>query len=329
LGLYFIFKRQWHFIYVPVATLAVSLLVYLPVNSGFGLPVYAPFEMSRTFAVQPLLNISWLELRRRVYSDHHSVLRVLQMDLTMLGIFTVIQFGIKNIGWFAIGITKKYLKVPVTIFLYSCLFGTFIFGTLFIQPIESGNIFNSYLAGNLILGMFTAIVADYLFRKKSKLITVSLVVLIIATTLPRCISKYVQFYDQFRKSYGIQGISRGELETMNYIKNNTPASDVLLVVNGSMDTVQPYVTAFTMRDVLLSGISTLNSYKIPVTEREKVVSELLSVGTQDKKIDIIHTYNVRILYYYGDMPLPVGLSGLPFKLFYKNSVNTVYRYEGT
>ena len=328
LALYFIFKRQWNRVYVPVIALATSILVYLPVNSGFGLPVFAPFEMSRMFTVQPLLKISFLELRRRVYMDHRSILRALQMDLTMLGIFMLIQFGIKNIGWFAFGIVKKYVKIPFIVFLYTSLIGTFLFGTLMIQPIEFANIFNSYLAGNLILGILAAMIADYLFKKKSTFITASLLIILVTTTLPRCVSKFVQFYDVIRQGYGKQGISRGELDTMNYIKNHTPSSDVLLVVNGSMDTVQPYVMAFTMRDPFLSGQIGLRSFKIPIAEREKLIMELLTGDSREEKIRIIQKYNLRLLYYYGDVPLPDTLSRVPFKLLFKNTVNTVYRYEG-
>jgi hypothetical protein len=44
LGVYFILKRQWHLLYVPVTALGISILLYLPVNSGFGAPVYARYS---------------------------------------------------------------------------------------------------------------------------------------------------------------------------------------------------------------------------------------------------------------------------------------------
>jgi hypothetical protein len=250
------------------------------------------------------------------------------MDAIMLSLFLICQFGIRNIGWFALCSAKKYLTIPLTIFLYISLIGTFLFGTFYIQPIEFANIFNSYLAGGLILTILTAIVVDNLFNKKSTVITMLVILTIGVVTIPRCVSKYVQFYDQFRQQFARPGISIGELETMNYIKDHTPESDVLLVVNGSWDTVQPYVTAYTMRDALLSGIASLHSFKIPYTEREKEVAQLLTGNSQEEKIRIIKKYNLRLLYYYGDMPLPDTLSGLPFKLFFKNNSNTVYRYEG-
>lgn len=327
LGVYFILKRQWNMLYVPLLALGTSLLVYLPVNSGFGLPVYAPFEMSRMFTVQPLLNISWLELRRRVYLDYNNTVRAFQMDAIMLGIFLLCQFGIKNIGWFAMLVAGKTIKIPLMIFLYVSLVGTFLFGTFYIQPIEFANIFNSYLAGGLILAILTAIVGDYLFRKKSAVMTMLVILIVGVATVPRCVSKYVQFYYQFRQDWK-KGISIGEVEAMNYIKDHSPESDVLLVVNGSWDTVQPYVTAYTMRDALLSGVASLHSFKIPYTEREKEVAQLLTGNSREEKIRIIKKYNVRLLYYYGDVPLPDTLSGLPFTLFFKNNSNTVYRYEG-
>jgi hypothetical protein len=321
-GIYALLTRNWRAVLPAAVTGLVGAACYFPLVGKAGGPIFAPFEMSRMFAAQPLLSISTLLLRQRVYMDHANGIRVLQMDLIMLAIFMAAQFGIRIAGFIGIVRCVKTVPKPLSVFLIAALAGTFLFATLFIQPLTFADIFNSYLAGGLVLTMLTGFVVDGIGGRKSG--TVALAVLVLLT-LPRWIYRM----DRFAVAVGTAKpvVTASELHALTAVRENSgPGDTVLAFSGGTWDGFAAYVSPFTGRDTYLSGQTILERHGVDMRQRQAAVARIGSMDRAEAE-RLLKAENVRILYYYGDRGLPSSVDPARGRQIFGNGYNTVYRYE--
>jgi len=325
-GLYLLWTKQWKKVYVPLLTLLVSVGLYMPFNAGAGLPVYAPFEMSRMFAVQEKLELSMLELRRRVYVDHFNIPRIIQMDLIMFGIFLIAQFGLRCLGFFGWS-TVKRSSVPLMVFLVMGLLGSFSVGTLFVQPVANADIFNFYLAGSLCLYILTIFLFDRWIGKMNIYVKIMFILLILVMSMPRWVYKmryYLNRYDGL-----LPTVSSQEMKALEYLRKSSKPDDIVFVMNnqGQFDGWRAYVTAFSERDTFLSGRGYLTNQNINITNREKAVNTIFSSVDTEILKKTIEENKLKYLYYFNNFSSQDNLIGLPIMTFFQNDTVTIYRYE--
>ncbi|RJQ37724.1 hypothetical protein C4559_03245 [Candidatus Microgenomates bacterium] len=328
LGFYFVFKKDWKVIFLFFLAGVISLLIYLPVNSKSGFPIIAPFEMSRMFAVQPGLHISFFELARRIYNDHLNFIQTLRMDLTMLVIFLVSQFGIRVLGFLPLKRVFYNFGFALTLFLYSSIIISILFGTLFIQPIAYADIFNIYLTASLLLSILAAFVIGSLFSNKNIFLKIVVVVIILFVTVPRWIYKTQTFATYFNFSSVSPVISSKELQAMEFLRTNSSKGDVVLVFNlGQWDSMFPYVSTFTKKDMFLSGKSILGRHGIAFKEREKIV-EKISLSNNEKEIkNILNENKIDFLYFYGKPQLKINLFTIGAEIIFNNGSISIYHLK--
>lgn len=324
LGIYLAYKRQWNYVYVPFVAILAAVVIYYPVNSASGLPVFAPFEMSRMFTVQEKLGISVFELRRRIYQEHANIVRVFQMDITMLVIFLLSQFGLRNIGWVSIRTAIRNVGVPLTVYIYGGLVLTTLFGTLFIQPVAYADIFNSYLAGSILLWVLASISINTWLGKTKRLYRILFIFLIISFTIPRWIYKTSIEVSTLQSLKPV--IYKEELDAMNFIKAKTPSDSTILVFNqGQWDSVFPYVSVFTNRDTFLSGQGILERHGIDMADRKKIVESIQADAPPAVLRKIVLEHNIGILYFYSK-PSIKKYEEL-FDTIFSNDMVTLYRVK--
>ena len=292
-------------LFVPFLAFLVSLGLYLPVNAEAGSLLFAPFEMARMFAAQNKLEISHLELARRIYLNDSKFLQTLRMDLIMLVYFIFFQFGITSIGIFPLDLNYYGKNILICTFLGGIGIFSLVLGTLFIQPVAYADIFNFYLVFNFVLVIFAVITLQKILYVKNKILRFTIILLILFMTLPRFIYKtstvraYIDPMPQ---------ISKTEIDAMKFVKYTTNSDDIVLVLNkGILDSFYPYVSIFTNREMFLSGQTMLTRHGIQYNERTKIVNSIVNETNplilyeilKSNNIDIVYTYkggqNIRVL----------------------------------
>ncbi|MDO8269517.1 MAG: hypothetical protein Q7T54_02495, partial [Candidatus Levybacteria bacterium] len=186
---YLVYKKNFKDLYIGIS-IVLALIIYLPVNASAGGALFVPFEMtSRNFVVQEGLSLSRLELARRVYLDHGNFLQAFRMDITMLGIYIISQFGVRVIGLIPFRRTIEKLTFPLWLMLTSGVAFTFLFGVLFIQPVAAADIFNSFLAGSFLLSILSAVSFNNWFTGKKKLVQFIFIIVLLICSFPRWVYK--------------------------------------------------------------------------------------------------------------------------------------------
>lgn len=323
MGIYFLTKKDWKGVSVFFISGLVSLLVYLPVNAKAGGLVFAPFEMARMFVVQPGLGISHFELARRIYGQHLNFIQSLRMDLTMLLVFLIFQFGIRNIGFIPLKQAFNLFGKTTVIFIYLCIFSALILGTLFIQPVAHADIFNLYLTSSLFLSIFASFTLGCLLIRSSRFLKILIVISIIVLTIPRWVDKTRTFASYF--SVTIPAINYSELEAMDFLKNNSSKEDLVLVFNqGQWDRMYPYVSIFTQKAMFLSGRDILGRHGISFQDRAKTIDKIMKSKNSVEIKRILEENKINILYFYGEPNLSVNISAIQAKNIFKNESINIY-----
>jgi hypothetical protein len=320
-----ILKRKWSTLAVAVGIGGLTYIIYSLIYEKSGGPVFAPFEMARMFVVQPFLGLSFLELRREIYLAHNNVLRVLQMNLTMLALFLFSQFGIRNFGWFGI---KRLFKMGGfgigTIILFG-LVGTMGLATLFIQPIGFADIFNSYLAASVFLTIASAVFFERYLHKKF-FWSFLIIFIVLTCTLPRFV--YRMSGVAMRMANANPSILRSEFDAAKFIRQNSKPEDVIAVINTrSVDYFSSYVSALSNRHTYLSGQHYLSTFLIDYSKQMENI-RILEKGTdKDKITSIIQTEPINYIYYYNDAPIEGIYGEKQIKKVYQAGGITIYAIE--
>src|SRR5258708_7228370 len=77
ISFYSLIAKEKYKSYVPlIISVAISLFLFIPINSGAGGLFFVGLWRFENFAVRPILNLSILELARRIYLSHNNYLKV-------------------------------------------------------------------------------------------------------------------------------------------------------------------------------------------------------------------------------------------------------------
>lgn len=324
LSLFLVVKREFRILLILILTGGLALFVYLPVNVASGGLLFTPFWITRDFAVHPDLHLSNFELARQTYLFHSNWLQALRMDITMMFLFLLAQFGIKNIGWFLAKGLLKQLGLPFYIFLYVSMISGVVLGTFFYQKSGGGNIFNFFLASSLLLSIPAVFILGKLLNISLQ-IRIIFVILLLTVTIPRWMYRNQSFLYYFKQTSPIIHID--ELKAMDSIRSNTSPKEVILVFNdGNWDSEYPYVGVFTQRDMYLSGQGILKSHGIyEYKDREWVKKIILTSNNADQVKNLLKKNSIDILYFYGKPTLGKGLKEINLMKIFENDRITTYR----
>ena len=218
----FIKERRFDTLIITFVSGLLSAALYLPNTSGStAFLIFQPWWYIRTMIVEPS-RLDWvdLELRRQFYLDRggiKSILRIIEYE----GIgFVIFFFG--NLGMRFIGITE-YIKT--NLFIKSAIVISLVLPLLFLQKGVASNTSQFLQYFVLFFGILAGITFSELLAKIRLLpVRAFAAILLIGLALPTQIGLLHEFY----KRPAFAKISGGELAALNYIKDNTAKSDIII-----------------------------------------------------------------------------------------------------
>lgn len=209
----FIHKRLQPFLLFLFACM-LSACIFLPVNAKSGGLFFLPFDKVRDFITyKPLGFYDW-ELRWIVYYDHHNVLRLLQLGLSMTVLYLIAQFSIKVIGIFPYKKTITFLQKEVVFFCYGIVVFSLLLGMFISQKANFAESYNFFLPASIILSILTSLSLAFFLKDKSRVVQISVALIIVIIIIPRWLYR-VHF--TFSHTTSFSGISNDELASYTFL----------------------------------------------------------------------------------------------------------------
>lgn len=298
LALYDLIKKRYQSFFVLILTGILSLIIYLPVNSGAGGLYYAGQWRFEDFIVQGYFGkLNNLELARRVYLAHNSWLRVIEYELIYAVLFIFAIFGTKLIGLIQSKKSLSRLPKELHLLLIPGFIVSFISGSFFLQRSGGSNTFN-FLVSIFILGsIYTSLVCYYWLNKKNNFIKILLILVIVFLTIPRSLN---QAYKNTNSIYEKKGflIKNEEIKAINYLSGQGDNSSLVLVdSNILMDMQSPYLSFLSNKKMFLSGqIDELEAHSIDFSDRLDVRNTIFYSGNASSVSAALLNNNIGYLY---------------------------------
>lgn len=328
IALWFILNHRYRQFVFVLLSYMLSLSIFLLLNKPTVALVFSPFWFIRhEFATDTRLGLASLDSLRQLYLLNGAGIRSFLLDALMLIIFLAAFFGLNTLALVPSRLLKKSLGNLFFCFFYVSIFGGLLFGSLTSEKGGDIHVYNFFFAAIPLINLVTAhTYANFLTAYRSKFIHFMLVLFLLGTTLPRWIYSVSVIQNYFSPRAAV--VSRDELEAMDFIRNNSTKKDVVLVDNnGHLDSVYPYVSTFTQRDMFLSGQQFLREDGVNYQKREQERNNLLSTSDPVVAREILKENNIKFLYFYGTPILSPGLLNAPITLSFQNSSVTVYQFE--
>lgn len=210
-------SRKFETLLLTFVSGILALALYFPNTSGSAsFLIFQPWWYIRTMVVEPS-RLNWLdlELRRQFYLDRggiKSILRILEYEGVAFLIFFFGNLGMRFLGLKNFLKTHPIIKVAITISL--------ILPLLFLQKGVASNTSQFLQFFVLLFGILAGIQVARIPTKYRYFFGPLIVILMIPTQ----IGLLKEFYSRpaFAK------ISAGEIEALQFIKNNTDEEDVIL-----------------------------------------------------------------------------------------------------
>ncbi len=301
----FVKSKNPKFLFTLVFPVLIAFLIYFPTNSGARGLFFAPFSWPRHYFASGALQALQWHLAEQVFWQHQNFphLAILYLQYTAIFLFTIL--GTRVLGLFAFN--HYLIYIPTIIFLF--------LGIFFLQEVGIYNTFNFFSVAALTLSLLTADVITRRFQGK-KLFLIS--VLLLLLTIPRPLIGAVGQ----AKSIGVGGyiITNEELAALNYLKENSPKSSVILVAPGdSLDYNSPYVECFSERATFLSNLDILESHNQPVNKRKEELKGLLSQAGKEKFFLMARQMGINYFYVKKDVQKSISYKFNENEIFFRNS----------
>ena len=296
--LYFLIRKDYKKLFLPILTILIALFIYLPVNKGASGLYYVGFWRVENFVSQLNIGLSHMELARQIYVTHHNIPRIIEYELIYIFLYFIFVFGALNIAWIQ---NKKSLKLfpeELNILLISSLVISLFLGFFYFQKISGPNTSQFLIAAEMLASLYAALSCMVIYKKLGKY-GIILIILVFLITIPRVInSSSAKYFEIISRKNLI--ISNQELDALNYLKNNSPKSSVILTDNEKLKIEKTcyYVSFLSERSLFLcdaNGI--LKDHGVKVDQRsqdlKKIVKNFNSeVSTRlllSNKIDYVYT----------------------------------------
>lgn len=322
-ALYSLFKKN---IKVAVAfgiAVLLGLSIFLPGTTPGGGLAFIPFDIPRDFINQVKLGHADWQLRWVIFQDHKNTLRIIQYGLMMSGIYFVIQYGILLLGLVPF---KKTIKTynSFLLFMYPTIFVSIVMGLLFYQRVGGANIWEFFLAGVPFLELLVAANISSIIEKRKRIFQIVMLTVIILFTIPQWfISLKGYIYDEYFVPF--HGISDSELETFNFLKNDTPQGSVVLVMGQHKYVAYASVVSlFAQRDLYLSGEGVRQQKTPVISHREDVLHFIRTNPDPEKIAEILKKEHVKYLYVYNGLYPGIYGDSMHLVQQFSNQTATIY-----
>ncbi|MBI4099914.1 hypothetical protein HY440_02805 [Candidatus Microgenomates bacterium] len=222
---------------VPALALIVSLAIYLPVNGASGGLAWNGFYRFDDFVAQPAFGLANLELARLAGAGY--------LVIIFAALYFVFLYGATILAFFQSRKTLSLLPKELVIFLLSAIAITGFVGTFFVQSVGGLNTVQFLISLYFVGALFAALTVSR-FPKLA-------IALVILLTLPR---PFYEAWGNIQMIKNGQGffVSAGQLEALNFLKNNTPTTSVVaLPPDLARQEVSLYVRFLADRPLYVAG----------------------------------------------------------------------------
>jgi len=305
LSLFGFLKKNYAYLGIIIIAGVLSMAQFLPFNAKSGGLFFLLLEVPRGFISQKGLAMSYIDQRWSIYLEHHNYFRLFEYGLYMTGIYLLVNFGAKLIGFFPLKRTIKILGADFTILLYSILLPALIMSMFLYQKVGGGNIWQFLLPVSLILTIVASLNLSILLSKLNKIPIILIFILIIIFMFPSW-ANFMSYY--FKADYlsPFHGISSLELNAYNYLRNNTlENSKLLLIDQPSYNTCSAVSIAkvLTGRNLYFSGTGVSGVVFPEYLRREKDVSFVKSSNDDEGVIKTLKNDNINYVVIYNNTPI--------------------------
>ncbi len=224
----FIKERKFQLLSLTILGGLLAALLYLPNSEGTAsFLIFQPWWYIRTMIVEPSrLNLIDWELRRQTYVFEHNWKRVIYLEGLGFLIFFFGNLGVRFLGlWEGFKVLKTSLKNYFNLIFVIIITASLTLPLLFLQKGVASNTSQFLQYFVLLAGILAGITTSEIVKRiKIPLIQILVSFLLIAVMIPTQINLLRDFY--YRPAF--TKVSRAELEALNYIKDNTPISSVVM-----------------------------------------------------------------------------------------------------
>ncbi len=278
LGIYYLFKKQYTRIAFILFAFFLSIMIYLPVNSGAGGLYFTYFWIFENFASQPLLGFTRLMLAHAIYISHHNIPKIAIDEIFFITLFTFGIFGTKLFGFVQSFKSLRVFPKELHIFFLSGILVSAVTGFFFQQTSGGSNTFNFLVSIFIFSSLYAALACTYLLDKiRNKVILNIAILLIIILTIPRVIYETRNNLANLFSGFGYY-ITGNEIEAFSYLTSVSSPNAIVLVNSKAfeMDEHSSYINFLIPRRMFLSGIGLLDSHKINVKDQKKDLDIILN-----------------------------------------------------
>lgn len=326
-----VIKKDFRLFLLALSSGIVALVLYLPnsANSASFL-IYEPWWYIRTMIVEPSrLNLLDWELRRQTYIVESNWKRVIWLESMGFLIFFFGNLGMRFIGLWEFLKTNLIFKVAIVI--------SVVMPLLFLQKGVASNTAQFLQYFILLFGILSGVAMSKLTNSKLKTIVLgTTVILLMIPTQVRLLRDFYISEGSLRQPF--TRISSSEIEALEFIKNNTEETTVILTPPYNQYLNQKkqipeiwdwfdtsYVSSISARRTYFDDYEQVDimgyDYKPRLKTKEIVFSEkdLIKV-----KGALMNTSS-DLLYFPKDLRPQVELNKTGLTLFYENSKVEVWR----
>lgn len=316
--------------------------------------IFSPWWFIRTMIVEKLGLIDW-EWKRQHYLSKgtwHAYLRVMQLETYGFLIFFIGNAGMRIIGVLEIIrkllFNKKFIyKEPFTIGLFCMIAFSLLIPLLFLQK---GIVFNSIQFMQyflLFLGFYAAITTDRILQLiESRLIKLVIILAVVIFSLPTVIGNLVEFYGPDRSPLAM--ISNSELEALDYLKDNSDQTDIILTpvfkglaFNRYLEekynklpipiylwNSTNYISGLTERRTFLSSKDMVIQTGFNYESRFNQVKEFFNQEDYEGNVKFLKEYGIKYIYVPEDsISSSLDIEKNNLSIFFKNSAAVIYQFK--
>lgn len=248
IAFYYFLKRDWEMLFIPILTLLISLVIYLPVNGLTGGLSWNGFYRFDNFVSQPIFGLTNLELARLSGAGYLVIIFAIMYFVFLYGPTLLTVFQSKK--------TLLILPRELNIFLLAAIGVTGVIGTFFVQSVGGLNTVQFLIGLYFVFALYAALVVSRL--------PFLAIVLIILLTLPRPL---YEAWGNVQMIINRQGffVSAQEIEGLNFLKKNTPTEAVVAIPPDlARQEISLYVSFLANRPLYVAGYTgVLQDHQVP------------------------------------------------------------------
>ena len=292
-------KRDFNFLkgFVLGILIFIASFFLLVNNFNNGLRFSPGWTLKRMVEDSDRLYLPDLTLREQHYQSKGNVLRIAQINIEEILIYTFGNLGIRTIGFlYLIFYLRKPFNIPTEIVFGIAIVLSGLFIPITFNLGESAyNIIQFGVYSLAVLSIFSAVAIENIRKKvmflKNQLPFLGLIIILIILAIPANIKTFIE-----RANYSRFLISQDELLTIDFLKANSTNSSVILLYPSNTNNSYAYISALSGRKVFLSDRVMVEIMGLPFLQREKQAYDFFHEMTQSEQKDFLVDKNIDYIY---------------------------------